>query len=189
RGRGDRGASSWSSFVRGRSSGAVPEGTSEAAHAEGDEGRPAAVRQRAPCAPLVGRGGRAYSGSDRGIRSTAVFAARRSARERGRGGGVVDPVAELVEGAESRQDGAHGAPRAGAHAGGEDVPRADGVVREQRPHDRRADRVTDLLVEEVLERERPPARRLVARVEGRLGLEALERLDDARRVRDRLPVE
>src|SRR5207253_8140663 len=39
-----------------------------------------------------------------------------------RRGGVVDAVAELVEGAEGRQDGAHGAPRAGAHAGGEDGP-------------------------------------------------------------------
>ena len=77
----------------------------------------------------------------------------------------------------------------GTHAGGEDGSGADRIVREQRPHDRRADRVTDLLVEEVLERERPAACRLVARVEGRLGLEALERLDDARRVGDRLPVE
>src|SRR6059036_1635880 len=56
-------------------------------------------------------------------------------------------------------------------------------------HEHRPDRRPELLVEEVLELERAAARGLVARVEGRLRIRALEGRDDTRRVVDRTTVE
>src|SRR5438093_1311934 len=56
-------------------------------------------------------------------------------------------------------------------------------------HEHRPDRRPELLVEEVLERERAATLGLVPRVEGRLRKCALEGLDDARRVVDRTTVE
>src|SRR5438876_11291068 len=58
------------------------------------------------------------------------------------------------------------------------------LVEERAPHVR-----AELLVEEVLELERPAAVGRVGRVERRLGPQALEALDSARRVVDRLAVE
>src|SRR5262249_55414626 len=68
--------------------------------------------------------------------------------------------------------------------GGRELGLWQELIEQRAPHVR-----AELLVEELLERERPAALRRVGRVERRLRPQALEALDDARRVVDRLAVE
>src|SRR5262245_24985948 len=89
---------------------------------------------------------------------------------------------------EGREEGAVEAlgarPAAEREGGGRELGLWQELIEQRAPHVR-----AELLVEELLERERPAALRRVGRVERRLRPQALEALDDARRVVDRLAVE
>src|SRR5439155_1461760 len=75
-------------------------------------------------------------------------------------------------------------PEAEREGGGRELGLRQELVEERAPHVR-----AELLVEEVLEGERPAALGVVGRIERRLGSQTLEALDDARRVVDRLAVD
>ena len=109
------------------------------------------------------------------------------ARDLGAGG--VDLVAEPVERTEDGREDAQRPPAAATHADGEECRGEARIMDELGVHEHRPDRRPELLVEEVLERERAATPGLVPRVEGRLRKCALEGLDDARRVVDRTTVE
>lgn len=103
----------------------------------------------------------------------------------------VDPVAELVEHREDREHRSHSAlgAFAEAHPERESGNHTVRVVHEHRAEDCCAELMPELLVEEVLQLHGAPARGFVARIERGIRAKLLERLEDSRRVADRLPLE
>src|SRR5439155_4896159 len=96
----------------------------------------------------------------------------------------VSPHHDPEGGEEGAVEATSARPEAEREGGRRELGLRQELVEERAPHVR-----AELLVEEVLERERPAARGVVGRIERRLGSQALEALDDARRVVDRLAVE
>ena len=76
-----------------------------------------------------------------------------------------------------------------AHPGSQRCNRNFRLVGEQRPDDHRTGVMAEFLVEEFLQLRRAAAPGFVARIERRVGLEALESLDDAGGIADRLSIE